>query len=150
MSQLSSGSRCLLSLAACSSNIRIYIECEGGIEKPIPRFTNWNHEACRVITNGDHERRIFLSHPQMNNGFFFLLTTKYLILCWIKYEKDFHKILNTLRCAWSCNFNITLTSQIDMRQMCGCLVFYFFHGLVRVCEIELSRMGKNDGNPDLV
>ena len=28
--------------------------------------------------------------------------------------------------------------------------FYFSHGLVRVCEIELSHMNKNNGNPDLV
>ena len=30
------------------------------------------------------------------------------------------------------------------------LVFYLSLGLVRVCEIELSHMGKNKGNPDLV
>ena len=29
-------------------------------------------------------------------------------------------------------------------------VFYLSHGLVWVCEIELSYMGKNKGNPDLV
>ena len=28
--------------------------------------------------------------------------------------------------------------------------FYLSHGLVQVCEIELSQMGKNNGNPDLV
>ena len=28
--------------------------------------------------------------------------------------------------------------------------FYLSHGLIRVCEIELSRMGQNNGNPDLV
>ena len=32
------------------------------------------------MTNGDREGRIFLSHPHTNNGFFFLLTTKYRIL----------------------------------------------------------------------
>ena len=26
--------------------------------------------------------------------------------------------------------------------------FYFSNGLVRVCEIELTHMGKNNGNPD--
>ena len=61
-------------------NIRIHHECEGGIEKCVPRITNWHHEACRVITIGDREGRIFLSHPHTNNGAFFLLTTlKYLI-----------------------------------------------------------------------
>ena len=56
-------------------NIRIYLECEGGIEKSVPRIAIWHHEACRVMTNGDPEGRIFLSYPYTNNGFFFLLTT---------------------------------------------------------------------------
>ena len=51
-------------------NIRIYHECEGGIEKSVPRITDWHHEACRVMTIGDHEGWIFLSHPHMNNGLF--------------------------------------------------------------------------------
>ena len=34
-----------------------------------------------MMTNGDCEGQIFLSHPHKNNGFFFLLTIKYLILC---------------------------------------------------------------------
>ena len=29
-------------------------------------------------------------------------------------------------------------------------VFYLSHGLVRVIEKEISHMGKNNGNPDLV
>ena len=36
-----------------------------------------------------------------------------------------------------------------MRPACGCL-FYLSLGPVRVCEIEISHMGKNNGNPDLV
>ena len=55
--------------------------CEGWIEKAVPMITDWHHEACRVMTNGDREERILLSHPHTNNGFFFLLTTKYLIFC---------------------------------------------------------------------
>ena len=55
-------------------------ECEVGIEKSVPGITDWYHEAFRVMTNGDGEGRIFLSHSHMKNGFFFLLTTKYLIL----------------------------------------------------------------------
>ena len=39
--------------------IRIYHECEGGIEKPVPKITYWHHEACRVMTNGDHKGWIF-------------------------------------------------------------------------------------------
>ena len=54
-------------------NIRIYHECEGGIEKSFLRITVWHHEACRVMTNGNPEGRIFtcISHPHTNNGFFF-------------------------------------------------------------------------------
>ena len=52
-------------------HIRMHHECEGGIEKSVPRITIWYHKACRVIKNGDSEGGIFLSHPQTNNGFFF-------------------------------------------------------------------------------
>ena len=68
-------------------HIRIYHKCEGGIEKSVPRVTNWHHEACPVMTNSDCDGQNFLSHPHTNNGFFFLLTTKYLILYWKKHEK---------------------------------------------------------------
>ena len=44
-------------------NIRIYHECEGMIEKSVRRIAVWHHEACRVMTNGDPEGRIFLSYP---------------------------------------------------------------------------------------
>ena len=67
--------------------IRIYHECEGGTEKSVPRITVCHHEACRVMTNCDHEGRIFLSHPHTNNGFFIFLTTKYLILYWKNMKK---------------------------------------------------------------
>ena len=53
---------------------RFHRECEGRIDKSVPRIAVWHHEACRVMTNGDHEGRIFLSYPHTNNGFFFLLT----------------------------------------------------------------------------
>ena len=61
-------------------NMRIYDECEGRIEKSIPRITVWHHEACRVMTNGDFEERIFLSYPHTNDKLFFLLTTVFFIL----------------------------------------------------------------------
>ena len=61
-----------------SDCIRIYHECEGRIEKPVRRITVWNHEACRVMTNGDPEEQIFLSYPHTNNRLFFLLTTAFL------------------------------------------------------------------------
>ena len=34
--------------------IRIYHECEGRIEKSVPRIAVWHHEACRVMTSGDY------------------------------------------------------------------------------------------------
>ena len=45
-------------------------ECEGGIEKSIPRIAVWHHEACGVMTNGDPKGWISLSYPHTNNGFF--------------------------------------------------------------------------------
>ena len=56
------------------------------IEKSVPRITVWHHEACRVMTNGDHEGRIFLSHPHTNN-IFYLLTIKYRILIFFLIKK---------------------------------------------------------------
>ena len=41
-----------------------------------------------MMTISDHEGRIFLSHPNTHDGYFFLLTTKYLIL----YYKDMKKL----------------------------------------------------------
>ena len=64
-----------------SDYIRVDQERGGGIEKPVRRITDCHHKAFRVMTNGDRDGRIFLSHPYKNNsGFFFFLTTKYLIL----------------------------------------------------------------------
>ena len=51
-------------------NIRIQHECEGRIEKSVPRIAVCHHEACRVMTNGDPEGRIFLFYSHTNNGFF--------------------------------------------------------------------------------
>ena len=39
--------------------IRIHHECEVGIDKSVPRITNWNHEACQVMANGDAEVQQF-------------------------------------------------------------------------------------------
>ena len=58
--------------------IRIHHECEGRIEKSVPRIAFWHHKACQVMTNGDTEGRIFLSYPYTNNGFFFLLTSVFI------------------------------------------------------------------------
>ena len=49
--------------------IRVCHKCEDGIEIPVPRITIWQYEACRVITKGDPEGRIFLSHPQTKSEY---------------------------------------------------------------------------------
>ena len=56
-------------------SISIHHECEGGIEKSVPRITDWLHEACRVMTISDHEGWIFLSYSHTHDGYFFLLTS---------------------------------------------------------------------------
>ena len=103
------------------------------------------------MSKGYHLGRIFLSLPHMYNGFFFLLTTKYLILYCEKPEKDFEKILSMLRCdimtSFKHNNDVTDRPATSVRPTCGCLFFYLSHGLVRVCEMELSRMGKTTEIP---
>ena len=47
--------------------LRIYHDCEGGIEKSVSRITDWHHETCQVMKIGDHEGRIFLYHPHTYN-----------------------------------------------------------------------------------
>ena len=110
----------------CKKHIRILHECEGGIEKSVTRITDWHHEACRVMTKGDHEGRIFLSHPQMNNGFFFLLTTKYLILFWKNLKKTSRKSWIRWDATWWRHFNILVTSRIDVQPAWGCSFFLSF------------------------
>ena len=70
-----------------TANKDIHHECDGGIEKTVPRNTDCHQEACPVMTNGDHGGRIFLSHPYSNNEFFFLVNMKYRILSFEKHKK---------------------------------------------------------------
>ena len=105
-----------------SANKKIHHDCESGIEKSVPRITDWHHDACRVMTNGDPDGRMFLSHAHRNNGFFFLVTTKYLI------EKEENPeyaggvilILN----------DVTERRVSIAQKACGCSIYYLFHGLV--------------------
>ena len=98
-----------LSHCAPTSNrsIRIYHKCEGRIENSVLRIAVCHHLACRVMTNGDPEGRIFLSYPHTNNGFFFLLTTVFIIhffiyiQSFIYFEISSQKSLNTLRCDFT-------------------------------------------------
>ena len=59
-SQVHCQGRQILRLKILVEIIRIYHECEGRIEKSIPRISVWHHKACRVMTNGDPEGRFFI------------------------------------------------------------------------------------------
>ena len=77
--------------------IEIHHECKEGIEKSVPRITDWHHEACRVMTNGDHEGRIFLSHPPLNDEYFFSFLYVIIIMCQLVLSNDtFYQTVDTL------------------------------------------------------
>ena len=98
-----------------------------GLQKSITRITNWHHKACRVMTNGDPQGWIFLSHPHMNNGFIFLLTTKYLIFILAKSWK----ILSSRKSKIIWNANNTrnkLLTQKPLKQG------YQYHKLRKTCS----------------
>ena len=106
-----------------------------------------------MMTIGDHERRIFLSHPHTHVEYFFLFTTKYLIL----YNKDMKKLPENPEFAEMRHGDVILTLQRCHVSTCiwyaddvRLFVFYLSLGLVQVCDIELSHMGKNNENPYLV
>ena len=108
--------------------ISIHHECQGGIEKSVPRITDWHHEAYRVMTIGDRERRIFLSHAHTNNGFFFLLTTKIFHFILKKHEKDFQKFLHSLKCDMVTSFEYYIDDYNDVteRRVASVWLFVFF------------------------
>ena len=45
-------------------NIRIHHECEGGIDKSVPRITIWHHYACQVMPNGDPEGQTVITNDR--------------------------------------------------------------------------------------
>ena len=114
--------------------------CEGGIEKSVFRITDWNHEACRAMTNGDHEGQIFLSHPHRNNGFFFLLTTKQPFLYW----KSIKKIPENPEFAEMQHGDVIFTLQTHHRSTCG------RHAAVCFLSFARAYTGRNNLNPYVV
>ena len=56
--------------------IRIHHESEIRIEKSVTRITDWHHDACLVITNGDIEGHIFLSYPHTNNRYCYMTISR--------------------------------------------------------------------------
>ena len=79
-----------------------------------------------MMTNGDSEEQIFLSHPHTNNGFYFLLTIKYCIFCFYALYFMLYKMLpevpEYVRCdnvmvsflLHTCSYDVTCL------RMCGC------------------------------
>ena len=104
-----------------SETIRIHHECEGGIEKFVPRITDWHHEACQVMTNGDCEGSIFLSHPHTNDGFFSCspLNNSFYI------GKTWKRLPESPEYAEMRHGDIILTLQWCHGSACGCLFFIF-------------------------
>ena len=84
-----------------NNTLRIYQECENGIEKPVPIITVWHHEDCQVITKGDAEGWINLICPYTNDWLFFLSTINFHIL---SLKKGSQKLLHI-------HDDITLTKQ---------------------------------------
>ena len=97
----------------------------------IQMITDSHHEACLVMTKGVREGWIFLSHPHTNYGFFFLLTTIYLILYW---KKTRNKLPENPEYAeiWH---DVILTLQWCPGSRCG-KFFIFPMGWYGVCEIN--------------
>ena len=126
--QMFSNTRSRFPLFYPCANIKIYHECEGGIEKIVPwihslsspdgsqLITNvksegpifsWMMTNCesegrifsRVITNGESEGRFFF-YPILTKimGSFSQHSTLHTSFSLEKHENEFQKIMNTLRC----------------------------------------------------
>ena len=65
-------------LKQMGKNIRIYHWYEDRIEKSVPRIAVLHHEACRVVTNGDTEGRIF--YPTLTRIMDFFLSPMFLFI----------------------------------------------------------------------
>ena len=99
------------------------------------------------MTNGDREGRVFQSHFHTYKGFFFLLTTKYLLL-YVYWKKTWKRLPENFEYAEMRHGDVILTLQWRHGSKCGQRVadvrliffFYFSLGLVRVWV-------KNNGNP---
>ena len=103
--------------------IRIYQECDGGIERSMPRITVWHHEACQVVIIGYPSGRFFfLSYPHTNNALSSCSPSNFALL----FHKGSQKILITLRRDMTLrrHFTISMTS-LDFRQSHVPFVFFF-------------------------
>ena len=115
-----------------------------------------------MMTNVDHEGQVFLSHPYMNNGFFFLLPIKF---CFSylkkkkkkkkktkkkKHEKGFTEVPEYTEMQHTYDMVTSLKQFNDITEWRAAVHVFFPTGWYGVCEIECSHMGKYSGNPDLV
>ena len=89
----------------------IRLECR--IEKSVPRITVWHHEACRVVTNGDPEGRIFISLPHTNYGFIFCSPLNFAFCAWKRLPEvpEYAEMRDT---TWWRHLRITMTSLMTM------------------------------------
>ena len=113
--------------------IGIHHENEGGIEKSVPRITDWHHEACRVMAIGDRDRRIFLPHHHTHDGYFF-----YLIL----YLKEVKRLPENPKFAEMRHGDVILTLRINVRPACGVRAtvrFLSFSSAGTGCEIKQQK-----------
>ena len=69
--------------------LRIYHECDGGIGKSFPRITDWLHEVCRVMTNGNTEGWILLYHLHTTNDSFSCSSSKQHVHVYINASRSF-------------------------------------------------------------
>ena len=94
-------------------------ECEDGIEKSVPRITDWHHEACLVMTIGDPRDRFFYPISTWILDSFFcasLNTPFYIGKTW---KKTSRKSWIQWNAIWWFIFNITMTTRIDVRPTWG-------------------------------
>ena len=127
--------RCILSNSSCSWYIiRIHHECEGGIEKSVPRITDWHCEACRVMAIDDRKGRIFF-YPTLTWIMVSFSCSPLNTLFYIgKHEKktpENHEYAE-MRLRSTCS-----------QHAANVHLFIFFHGLVWVCEIDPDLVCEN-------
>ena len=85
-----------------------------------------------MMTSAYHEGQIFLSHPHMYNGFFFLVHHYVQHFILETHGKGFQKILNSLRCDMVTPFEhykgVTHPRATSVLPAYDC-TFYLSHGL---------------------
>ena len=122
---------------------------------------------CRVISNTDPERRIFLSAPGNHDRYFFLLTFWYLVFDFTvgvaTDESPSYTLTSTiLKVEVVCDIEMTSTPNFLITELhdllynqCidntySCLFFIYPTDQIRVRKIRFVSTGENHGKPCLV